>query len=164
VLDMMRAQDILREWLSGRRCLKTTVNVETGSDLLLDFGKWIEYRRQSASLKVTHRGEFRVMIICVWQIDGPWGTVIDSGDVHEKESWQDDQTVLEGLVVRDVELTGPWGDLALLFQDGYELRAFCEIGEEPENWFALGPRGEEIVVDSNGRIQADGLGSLSDTT
>lgn len=153
MIDASYARSTLREWLAGRGCLKSTVNVETGSDLLLQFGRWIPYERRSERLKVTHRGEFMLMINCVWEISGPRGAFVDSGDVHDREPWQDDHTVLEGLAVRDVELVGPSCDLTLLFEGGFQIRALCETGED-YNWSIVGPHGEELGVDTDCRIWA----------
>jgi hypothetical protein len=144
--------------------VKSTVNVESGSDLLLEFGEWIKYKRQSESLRVTHRGEVMVMISCAWAIKGPGGTVVDAGDVHEREPWQGDHTVLEGLTVREVGLIGHLNNLVLVFEHGFELQAFSEVGQQPDNWIVVGPSGEEIGVDSDGRLHANSQGSGAATT
>lgn len=145
-MDVRTANSALRNRLVGRPCLKTTVNVETGADLLLHIGKWIRYAKQSERLRIAHRGELMLMISCPWQIHGPGGRVVESSDVHDHESWRTDQSVLEGLSIRDVLLTAPSWDLTVRFEGGFHLEAFCEAGQQPDNWFLLGPDSSELAV------------------
>lgn len=136
----------LLEALVGKRCLKTTANRVTGVDLLLHFGKWVEYEKQSERLTVTHHGELTLMVSCTWRIDGPDGPVIDAFNVHDNEQRKGSHHILEGHVVREVSLRSRSWDLTITFDGELELHVFCQMGAQPENWHVLGPNDAELVV------------------
>lgn len=147
----------LLDRLVGLRCVGATAQIETGGDLLVHFGKWVTDVTGSKRLPPTQRGEYVLMIASTpWRLDGKdeplgdWETVTD-----EASPYFGGHRLLANRTLERAEVEPPAWDLQLTFSESIRLSVFCDLKpRRPENWFVLGPEGQELVAGPGYRLAA----------
>ncbi|CAG0978604.1 hypothetical protein ANRL4_01728 [Anaerolineae bacterium] len=140
------ALEKMLEVLVGQPCW--LIRMRPYHRLVMDLGSKIA-DISPVSQKPFTRGEWRLQTLAAyWRFESQAETVVGSGDEDELISAR--IGMLQGLVVKSIQVVPPALDLVMAFSDQQTLRLFGVTSQQHPQWRMITPTGEVITVEPKG--------------